>query len=316
MPYPKPLSSKSLDRLYRESGVSTDNIAFIRTLCTAAANLYGVIHAIDLWHVYKELSEKTEVPVFRRKEMYQVLHILRREEVPFVVLEFDEVYSEEPREDKHMILVSKEVVLTGYYRYQLIYELERISYGKPFYVPEDLLEYAEPREDLRETKLIRWFSNLKCTEKEYEDKFSKKIFPCQYTGKRLGEFSYISRFDNYQLRYERGEIEGRKGNPKKAKELEEELNSQTAAERLVKEYIRRSKIGNLHIESPLHDIDMLTDDLNEMGVALTEPQYKKLISDLMDLHNHLHLWCNRGWTPEELGRKEMAMAVGLPGEGF
>ena len=50
-----------------------------------------------------------------------------------------------------------------------------------------------------------------------------------------------------------------------------------------------------------------------MGVALTEKQLKKLLNDLMDLHNNLHLWCNRGWTSKELGAKEMVSSPkGLP----
>lgn len=316
MSYPKPLSQKSIDRLYRESGISPDIISFIRTFCTAAANLYGVICAIDLWHVYKELSEKTDVPVFRRREMYQVMHILRREEVPFAVLEVDEVYRAETREDKFMILASEELILSGYYRYDLIYEVDSASQEKPFYVPEDLLKFAEPQEDIRETKLIQWLSGLQCTEKEFEDRLTKKTLPCQYTGKRLGEFSFISRFDDFDLRYEKGELEGHKGNAKRAAELEARLYSQTAAERLVKNYIVRSKIGSNYARSPLSDIEQITDDLNEMGVALKEKQLRKLLNDLMDLHNHLHLWCNRGWTPEALARYSRPAAGAFPTISF
>lgn len=45
MSYPKPLSEKSLRRLYGECGLSDQKVIFLRTFFEACANLYGVIVA-------------------------------------------------------------------------------------------------------------------------------------------------------------------------------------------------------------------------------------------------------------------------------
>lgn len=60
MAYPKPLSEKSIRKMYDESGLIDEKIVFLRNLFEGAAFLYGVISMEELWDVYKELSEKTK----------------------------------------------------------------------------------------------------------------------------------------------------------------------------------------------------------------------------------------------------------------
>ena len=54
MSYPKPLSEKSLNRLYMQAGLSTETCAFLHPLFAACANLYGTIALRDVWSVYHE----------------------------------------------------------------------------------------------------------------------------------------------------------------------------------------------------------------------------------------------------------------------
>lgn len=56
MSYPKPLSEKSLERLYTQAGLSTETCAFLHSLFAACANLYGTIALRDVWSVYQELK--------------------------------------------------------------------------------------------------------------------------------------------------------------------------------------------------------------------------------------------------------------------
>ena len=74
----------------------------------------------------------------------------------------------------------------------------------------------------------------------------------------------------------------------------------TAAERLVRDYTWRSHIGAV---KPMDSLKYFMDDLSEMGVLLTEDQANYLMKSLMDYHNHLHLWCNCGWTPAEMTKR-------------
>lgn len=62
MSYPKPLSEKSLKRLYTQAGLSTEAYDFLHSLFAACANLYGAIALRDVWSVYQEL--KSEAPPY------------------------------------------------------------------------------------------------------------------------------------------------------------------------------------------------------------------------------------------------------------
>ena len=73
MSYPKYLSRKSLEKRYRDAGIPESKIRFLKDLCLSSMNLYGAIHAEQLWEVYKELSEKAAVPKIQRKELYAAL---------------------------------------------------------------------------------------------------------------------------------------------------------------------------------------------------------------------------------------------------
>lgn len=66
MSYPKPLSEKSLKRLYTQAGLSTEAYDFLHSLFAACANLYGAIALRDVWSVYQEL--KSEAPRIRRQD--------------------------------------------------------------------------------------------------------------------------------------------------------------------------------------------------------------------------------------------------------
>ena len=308
MSYPKCLSVKSLEKRYRDAGISEDKIQFLKDLCLSCMNLYGVIHAEQLWAVYKELSEKVSVPKIQRKELYTALGIFRREDLPYYVFEADEVYTEEPRTEKYRLLASRQLVHSGYGKFTSLYRLIENAMDKPYFVPANMLEYRDPVPDERKQKLTDWLSVLSCTQTEFKTRYGK-VFPCAYTGKKLGEFSFISRDDDFELRYQRGEIEDHKGNAKYAAELETELNSMTAAERLIRDYTWRSHLG---VTKPTDSLTYFMNDLEEMGVLLTEEQADFLVQSLMDYHNHLHLWCNCGWTPAEMAQRLFASGQVLP----
>ena len=308
MSYPKYLSIKSLEKRYRDAGISEQKIQFLKELCLSCMNFYGAVHAEELWEIYKELSEKITVPKIQRRELYTALGIFRREDLPYYVFEADEIYSEEPRTDKYRLLVSKKLVGSGYGKFSTLYRLLNNSSGRPFFVPANLLEYKDPVYDSRRQNLIAWLSEIPCTQSEFTTSYGQ-TFPCAYTGKKLGEFFFISREDDFELRYQRGEIEGHKGNAKYADELETELNSMTAAERLVRDYTWASHIGTIN---PADSFKYFMNDLEEMGVLLTEEQLNRLLQDLMDYHNHLHLWCNHGWTPEEMAKRMYASRQVMP----
>ena len=79
MSYPKPLSQKTLDKMYKESGLSKEKIEFLGKLFDGAAALYGIITLKDLWNVYKEYAEKVPAIRLHRKDIIAFSSIARRE---------------------------------------------------------------------------------------------------------------------------------------------------------------------------------------------------------------------------------------------
>ena len=113
MSYPKPLSEKSLNRLYMQAGLSTETCAFLHPLFAACANLYGTIALRDVWSVYQEL--KSDVPRIHRRDLIAFSAIVRREVQPYRVYEIEELYTEEPHNDLDRHIVSKELIGAGYW---------------------------------------------------------------------------------------------------------------------------------------------------------------------------------------------------------
>ena len=296
MSYPKPLSEKGLNRLYTEARLNEKSIRFLHDFFAACANLYGVIPAEEAWGVYRELSSKTETPRLHRKDIYAALGILRRESLPYYVFEADEVYTEEPRADKLRMVALREIVPQKYGRFWDLYHILEASDGKPFYVPPNLLEFATMPEDKYEQELLRLLGNLKATLSEYKDKWGR-THACKYQGRFLKDFAFIGANEEFELSRLRGEIDGFKGNPKKAEAYEKEINSITADRYLVNGLKWRNSVGHI---APTENIEYFFDRLAEMGVVLRMNQVKKLMQAITDMSNNQHLWCNHGWTPREL----------------
>ena len=297
MPYPKPLSEKSLKRLYSEAGISEEQASFLRDFFTACANLYGAIMAEDAWDVYRELSSKTETVFMHRRDMYAALGVLRREPVPFYVFEQDEVYTDEDRSEKYRIVVLKDLVGSGYGKFTLFYHVIDIAYGKTFFVPANFMDYTVMPENKYETELLDMLGRLKCTMSEYEDERGVK-HPCKHKGKYLKDFPYIGEDEAFELARLRGEIDGYKGNEKKAAEYEKEINSVSAAQYVVDQLKADSSIGYLSVTKIIQEFFEI---LTKLGVSFSsDKQINKFLAAVSNMHNNQHQWCLRGWTPHEL----------------
>ena len=67
MAYPKPLSEKSLARLYAQSGLSEKQIDYLHRFFRACANLYGAIDLHAVWDLYREELMSMRI---HRKDFY------------------------------------------------------------------------------------------------------------------------------------------------------------------------------------------------------------------------------------------------------
>ena len=174
MSYPKPLSEKSLERLYTQAGLSTEVCDFLHSLFAACANLYGAIALRDVWSVYQEL--KSEAPRIRRQDLVAFSAIVRREVRPYRVYEIEELYTEEPHNDLDRHIVSKELIGAGYGKMFSFYALMDERNDRPYCVPDDFLSYAEPTASVEEKSLAVFIGNLKSTAMECAPK-QRKTYP-------------------------------------------------------------------------------------------------------------------------------------------
>lgn len=299
MAYPKPLSPKSIEKKYKEAGLTPQKIAFIRSFFTACVNLYGSIHVCYAWDVYKELAKKVDCVKLQRKDLLNAAGIMRREPNSFRVYEAEELYEGLRNSDLHREIVHPEMIGYGYGKNNFFVRLKENTTEAGFYIPADFLEYADPIYSRTEQeKALRDFvGNLVVTMDEYENRYTHKMQKCSdHKGEMLKNFSWINADEDFNLRYAKGEFTGSKG---KSKEVEYllQLYDRTEAEKIVENLIEWNHIGTM---SPTDLIKYTVEELQEVGVGLSEDQMCELVRLIFEQHNHQHLWCLEGWSPEEL----------------
>ena len=296
MNYPKPLSKKTLERRYREAGIDEAKSQFLHKLFLASSNLYGVISLRDLWKVCREVQEQYGAGDIRRKDLIAFSSLVRREEVPYYVFELDEIYLQEKRADLDREIVAQSLIGSGFGKWNRYYRLVDEQADKSYFLPEDLLAFTEPAPLPEETRLLEFLSGLQVTATHSETPFGRSV-ECEHVGKTLGQFSFRSWMEQIDYRYCEKKAEENPGrNRSKLAELEAWTGG-SEAEKLVRHYCESCKLGFI---TPMGSIENVISELHEVGVRLTEEQLEALVKLLIQLNNRSHLWCNRGWKPEEL----------------
>lgn len=284
MAYPKPLSEKSLKKLYNESNLSDEVQSFLHSFFDACCNLYGAIPLRYVWKIYGELRN---VPKLRKKDLITFSSIARREVHSYYVFEISELYSKESDKDMSRYVVSKELISVGYGKFHLFYSLIDQIDDKPYFIPNNILSYAESIPSEYELALLKFLNNLKSVTDVCAPKHGSAV-PNEHKGMKLGEFSFMNSYERFELKWQ-------KRPSAKAAFLEE--CSGTEAEKLMRLYKRMENIG---AGSTTDFLQWFIDELEEAGVEITEGKLKQLVALTMEYHNNSHLWCLSGWSPNEL----------------
>ena len=296
MTYPKPLSEKTINKMYAEANLEGEKKEFLHRFFKAAANLYGSIMLQDIWYVYREYSKYADTPTLHKKDFIAFSSIVRRAEVSYFVFEVNEIYCDDQPKDNERFIVTKQMVGNGYGKFHALWNLNDMQQEKPLYIPKDFLEYVELPVSRAQKEMLDFLSNLKVTANEYTNDFGK-VYPCEHQGQRLGEFDFLDSDERFEVKYMGGEIEGGpKGNAKKVAEYLEERKG-PESDKLMRDFMWRTYSG---WADPQMSMKFLFKELNEVGVQLTEKQLRKLIELINEVHNNTHVWVNRGWTPMEL----------------
>ena len=288
MAYPKPLSEKALQRLYKESVLDERDQAFLHDFFAACAKLYGAIELRDAWDVYQQITE--DKPKLRWKDLIAFSAIARREERPYYVFETEEVYSEEKHNELSRLIVSKELVRGGYGKFMWLYKVMEQAVNYPPCVPDDFLSYVSPKPEKEETDLLNYLGQLKVTASKGKN-YHGQEYPCEHKGKRLREFSFLNSDERFEVEY----LQKR---PKQQAAFLADCAG-TEAEKILRRLREEDDIGYF---SPAETIEHVTEELAEVGVELTMKQAQELARLMMEFHNNSRHWCICGWKPVELAR--------------
>lgn len=272
MTYPKPLSQKSIDKLF--ASWDTHTVDVLHKYYAAFSNLYGSIQLKDAWKILKQFE-----PKIHKKQFLEFSSIVRREDVPYCIFEIDELYCDEPRRAEERFIINKELILDGYYKLTRVYRLHALQCNKPYYNKPDLLEVAaHPRYD---KDLIPFIANMKFTDGEQK-------------GKRFCEAVFLTKYEEVDIKFY-------KSKAKKQKLLEK------ASIPFSEKLIRELQISVEFDDNPIAFMSRYFDDIGY--VFESKKQMEKFFSIVTEYMNKSHLWCNGGYSPSELHR---IMGGGLP----
>lgn len=280
MSYPKPLTERSLARLYRQANITDEQSAYLHAAFEACANLYGVIALRNAWPVIQAQENR---PALKRKDVIAFSAIARREVLPYLVYEVDDVFPDEKNSDLSRMIVTKELVGAGYGKHNPLFRLLEYSYGFEAYVPENLLDYTHPAPTPEEHALRDYLDNLIVTAKEYKPPYGDPI-PCENQGMRLCEFSFLNQSERFDYKY-------LQPHSAQLKLFLEEVGG-TESEKIFRGIRRCAHLGM--------EFDWILKEFAEVGVVLDD---KETLSGLLhDYRTTSHLWYIHGHSPADLAR--------------
>lgn len=303
MAYPKPLSTKTLERQYSALGLSEQTLGVLRGFFVVCSKLYGAIDMGEVWEVYKVLNNTQGFPALRRRNLLEFASVARRDvSVPYYVLEINEIYRDEPVADSKKMIVNKELVGFDTSKYYDVITIDEKAYGKPPYIPDNFLSWNGPPKTDEEKALLNFLGNLRVSAKEVE--VYGYMVKCEHVGEKLKDFVFESEIYRIAYKWFSGEHEdGRKTSDQKRLDRLKRSLCSNAAEYLVEEARK-----DFDYRCPgSRGFQRFFDNLYEIGVKLTELQSKIVLDFLQEFVNNCHRYSNKGWTPMELGRRSGPM---------
>lgn len=287
MSYPKPLSEKTIERLYQEAGIDAEIREYLHKLFIACANFYGAIPLRIVWAMYPSI---TGAPKIRRKDLIAFSGIVRREKQPYYVFEIEELYTEEPHNELERHIVSGELISSGYGKFYWFYELMENRESRPYCLPDDLLSYANPVSIPEETAFLQYLGSLKSTADICKPEYGNS-WENENKGKKLNSFSFFNSHERFDLEYSQR-------NKSRLAEIQRECAG-SEAEKILRLFKRMENTDPLGITK---HIKYVMEELLEAGVVLTMNQVNKLMELISALHNNSCLWGLSGWKPTQLAQ--------------
>ena len=129
----KPLSPKSLEKKYAELGLSKAKTDLLHNYFLCFANLYGILEVREAWDIFKYYEGNK----IRKKDFITFSGIVQREpDLPYTILELNEVYTGEPAGMSDMrLIVNNDLIGLGYGKFARIYHLVDLAADMELYIP-------------------------------------------------------------------------------------------------------------------------------------------------------------------------------------
>lgn len=304
-PLPKPASKTALNKKYQFLAIETkgrldistekgrDNIDLLQKYYKAFSNLYGAIILSDAWYLFKMAEEDiTKKRHIIKKDFFAFSEVARYENHDYFVLEIDELYEEEKRGGAATrFILNKTLYSKGYARFADYYWLAEEQYKHPLRIlnSEELLSWAQPG--------FLWCSNEGAALKQFIESLmvdnkseNVDINGEKIAGKRLKEFIFWHKTETDFYKYITRAWE------KKAFEEQQNIVESEKILKSIERYIN-IPISYFDVSDNLH---FILNDLEEVGIRITELQLKTFLKLFMDFSNNSRRWPLSGWKPIEL----------------
>ncbi len=310
-PLPKPCSEKALQKKYAALAELTHGRVDVATdagrqlselmhrYLAAFANLYGLITVVDAWDILCETEPQLiGKKKFLKKDFLYFNDVLRAENLPYYVLNVEEVFSDEKNDEpQDRLIVHKKLVSRGYGKFFDLFTLMDSQANKPLAVLEkdEYMEWASP-EKFRTTRqaqeFLRFLESLQVSNKSKKCDENGNLI----RGKRLDQFVYWSKSQKslYSISTRKWEKE----------DIENE-NNLPVSEKIMRAFERFIQLGDARIRTS-DFLELRFEELKEMDVSLSEKQVNQFMQLYQNLNNYSRLWCNCGWAPEELFQESHA----------
>lgn len=299
MSYPKPYTSRTIEKHLKEAGFSRENSAFLDSFFKASANLYGIVSLRQMFALYRDYRKLREAPKLHLRDFASFAEITRRAQCNYHVYLYDEVFDDHNGEEGMIgsVIIHTDLLMSGRDPFAAVRNLlAHVEQSMRFYMDPYFLSYTGEMDESDEAKdLKEFYGNLKSTAaKLYTGEVCEQQNP--YIGSCLKDMMVLSA--EKEAEYQKRQEDPQK-NEKALKQLEAEKRSADALLLHSTRAFQRLGYMNELLEIRVQSL------LELYGVSLRNEQQRHL-EELLKAYTET-MPCDRlrGWSPagiEEAGR--------------
>ncbi len=293
----KPLSDKSLQRLYKKLNLLDKDVELIHKYFLCFSNLYGIIEIPEAYKIYKKYEDE----YISYDQFIQLSKIIQREKQPYLIVDINEIYSDEEKGSLDFI-VNKKLVGYGPGKFFWLYHLEENSFNKPYYIPDKKELFMHEEDQFYKTvyglNMKSFVENLVSDGMIRHGVRKDKIVDINgnyVENKKLKDIIFFTSFEKYEIEHSRNEI---------AKKRFIDEYSVPCSEKVLNRIDRELRVGRIDNDAFSKDLEYLIGYIEkDFGAVLDVDSLEEFVQLYMQLNNNSNLWLNKGYSPTELSKE-------------